>query len=146
MKDLIKVIEQESYEYSDPITQFLECLFVRYDFEGAQQKLSECEEVLEHDYFLSALKDEFVENARCAAALPPVLLRLTLYRFRILCCLFMGYCPATFSSGRWGAAKRQLWFHAMLVWYVCVGVYVCTCMRTCVHSRVRMRRRGGGHV
>ena len=36
MKDLIRVIEQESYEYSDPITQFLECLFVRYDFEGAQ--------------------------------------------------------------------------------------------------------------
>ena len=29
MKDLIRVIEQESYEYSDPITQFLECLFVR---------------------------------------------------------------------------------------------------------------------
>lgn len=36
MKDLMRVIEQESYEYSDPITQFLECLFVRYDFEGAQ--------------------------------------------------------------------------------------------------------------
>lgn len=36
MKDLIRVIEQEAYEYSDPITQFLECLFVRYDFEGAQ--------------------------------------------------------------------------------------------------------------
>lgn len=39
MKDLIRVIEQEAYEYSDPITQFLECLFVRYDFEGAQVKL-----------------------------------------------------------------------------------------------------------
>jgi translation initiation factor 3 subunit E len=64
MKDLIKVIEQEAYEYSDPITQFLDCLFVRYDFEGAQQKLVECEEVLDHDYFLSALKEEFVENAR----------------------------------------------------------------------------------
>jgi translation initiation factor 3 subunit E len=36
MKDLIRVIEQEAYEYTDPITQFLECLFVRYDFEGAQ--------------------------------------------------------------------------------------------------------------
>ena len=36
MKDLMRVIEQEAYEYSDPITQFLECLFVRYDFEGAQ--------------------------------------------------------------------------------------------------------------
>lgn len=40
MKDLIRVIEQEAYEYSDPITQFLECLFVRYDFEGAQVRRS----------------------------------------------------------------------------------------------------------
>ena len=29
-----------------------------------QVKLRECEEVLENDYFLAALKDEFVENAR----------------------------------------------------------------------------------
>ena len=40
MKDLIRFIEQEAYEYSDPITQFLECLFVRYDFEGAQVRRS----------------------------------------------------------------------------------------------------------
>jgi translation initiation factor 3 subunit E len=64
MKDLIKVIEQESYEYSDPITEFLQCLFIDFDFEGAQQKLKECEEVLDHDYFLTAMKAEFVENAR----------------------------------------------------------------------------------
>jgi hypothetical protein len=30
----------------------------------AQVKLRECEEVLENDYFLAALKEEFVENAR----------------------------------------------------------------------------------
>lgn len=29
-----------------------------------QVKLKECEEVLENDYFLAALKDDFVENAR----------------------------------------------------------------------------------
>ncbi len=40
MKDLIRVIQQEAYEYSDPVTQFLECLFVRYDFEGAQARMS----------------------------------------------------------------------------------------------------------
>jgi hypothetical protein len=45
LKDLIRIIQQESYEYSDPITRFLQCLFVDYDFEGAQQKLKECEEV-----------------------------------------------------------------------------------------------------
>ena len=46
------------------MTEFLECLFVRYDFEGAQHKLAQCEEVLDGDFFLSALREEFVENAR----------------------------------------------------------------------------------
>jgi len=45
LKELIKVIQQERYTYSDPVTEFLECLYVNYDFEGAQQKLRECEEV-----------------------------------------------------------------------------------------------------
>jgi hypothetical protein len=45
LKELIKVIQQEHYTYRDPITEFLECLYVNYDFEGAQQKLRECEEV-----------------------------------------------------------------------------------------------------
>ena len=45
LKELIKVIQQERYTYSDPVTEFLECLYVNYDFEGAQKKLRECEEV-----------------------------------------------------------------------------------------------------
>jgi len=36
---------QESYTYRDPITEFLECLYVNFDFDGAQQKLRECETV-----------------------------------------------------------------------------------------------------
>eukprot|EP00775_Hariotina_reticulata_P011661 gene11661-11804_t len=64
LRDLIKVIQQESYEYSDPITQFLECLFVHYDFDGAQHKLLECESVIDNDYFLTAIKAEFLESAR----------------------------------------------------------------------------------
>lgn len=48
LKDLVKVIQQEQYTYRDPITEFLECLFVNYDFERAQQKLFECEEVNFH--------------------------------------------------------------------------------------------------
>lgn len=54
----------QAYEYADPVTEFLECLFVRYDFQGAQHKLAECEAVLDGDFFLSALREEFVENAR----------------------------------------------------------------------------------
>jgi len=64
MKELIKVIQQEAYEYSDPITEFIECLFVNYDFDGAQQKLIECEALIDHDYFLTAIKADFLENAR----------------------------------------------------------------------------------
>ena len=36
---------QESYIYKDPITEFLECLYVNFDFDSAQQKLRECETV-----------------------------------------------------------------------------------------------------
>jgi translation initiation factor 3 subunit E len=36
---------QEEYNYSDPITELLMCLHVRYDFDGAQEKLRECREV-----------------------------------------------------------------------------------------------------
>lgn len=64
LKDLIKIIQQESYEYRDPITEFIESLYVKFDFEGAQRKLKECEEVLSNDFFLVATKMEFIENAR----------------------------------------------------------------------------------
>lgn len=36
---------QESYTYGDPITEFVECLYVNFDFDGAQKKLRECESV-----------------------------------------------------------------------------------------------------
>ena len=45
LKELIKVIQEEQQTYKDPITEFLECLYVNYDFNGAQQKLIECEQV-----------------------------------------------------------------------------------------------------
>eukprot|EP00124_Ichthyophonus_hoferi_P000808 Ihof_evm14s33 gene=Ihof_evmTU14s33 len=64
VKDLVKAIQQESYRYQDPITEFLECLFVNFDFDGAQQKLRECEQVLYNDFFLVSCRDEFIENAR----------------------------------------------------------------------------------
>ncbi|XP_013420779.1 eukaryotic translation initiation factor 3 subunit E [Lingula anatina] len=64
LKDLVKVIQQESYTYRDPITEFLECLYVNFDFDGAQQKLRECESVLVNDFFLVACLDDFIENAR----------------------------------------------------------------------------------
>ncbi|RVX09751.1 Eukaryotic translation initiation factor 3 subunit E [Vitis vinifera] len=59
----------------DPITEFLACVYVNYDFDGAQKKMRECEEVILNDPFLGKrveegsfstvpLRDEFLENAR----------------------------------------------------------------------------------
>ncbi|XP_037932587.1 eukaryotic translation initiation factor 3 subunit E [Teleopsis dalmanni] len=64
LKDLIKVIQQESYTYRDPITEFLECLYVNFDFEGARLKLHECQTVIFNDFFIVACLNEFVEDAR----------------------------------------------------------------------------------
>jgi len=64
MPDLVKIIQQESYTYRDAVTEFMECLFVNFDFEGAQTKLRECEATLLNDFFLVGIKDEFIENAR----------------------------------------------------------------------------------
>jgi len=64
MKELVKVIQQEAYTYRDPITEFVECLYVNFDFDGAQRKLRECETVLDNDFFLVACLEDFIENAR----------------------------------------------------------------------------------
>ncbi|KAL4690948.1 hypothetical protein H8959_013909 [Pygathrix nigripes] len=64
LKDLVKVIQQESYTYKDPITEYVECLYVNFDFDGAQKKLRECESVLVNDSFLVACLEDFIENAR----------------------------------------------------------------------------------
>lgn len=64
LKDLIKVIQQESYTYRDPITEFLEHLYVNFDFEGARSKLHECQTKLNHDFFFLQWLPEFIESAR----------------------------------------------------------------------------------
>ncbi|KAL4450235.1 hypothetical protein ABPG77_010904 [Micractinium sp. CCAP 211/92] len=64
LADLKRVISQEAYEYSDPVTEFVRCLFVECDFDGAQEQLAKCEEVLDGDFFLVAAKDAFMEAAR----------------------------------------------------------------------------------
>lgn len=64
LKDMVKVIQQECYTYKDPITEFLEALYVNFDFDDAQMKLAECEKILATDFFLMSSRDEFIENAR----------------------------------------------------------------------------------
>ncbi|KAJ2284852.1 eukaryotic translation initiation factor 3 subunit E, partial [Coemansia sp. RSA 2706] len=64
MQDLVKIIEQVAYMYRDPVTEFIEALYVDFDFDRAAQKLDECEAVLENDFFLTHAVDDFIENAR----------------------------------------------------------------------------------
>ncbi|KAL2370916.1 eukaryotic translation initiation factor 3 subunit E [Blastomyces gilchristii SLH14081] len=64
LKDLIRVVRQEQYEYQDPITDFIKALYIDFDFEEAQKKLGEAEEVLRNDFFLVAAADSFVDAAR----------------------------------------------------------------------------------
>ena len=53
-----------TYMYSDPILQFLTCLYTDFDFEASQQKLLECEQLFSNDFFIMAAKHEFMKNAR----------------------------------------------------------------------------------
>lgn len=64
LKDLVRVVKQENYEYNDPVTDFIKALYLDFDFEEAQKKLSEAEEVLKSDFFLSSAAEAFVEAAR----------------------------------------------------------------------------------
>ncbi|KAL2404909.1 Eukaryotic translation initiation factor 3 subunit E [Exophiala dermatitidis] len=64
LKDLVRVVKQEVYEYQDPITEFVKALYIDFDFEGAQKKLSEAEGILRGDFFLGSSTDAFMEAAR----------------------------------------------------------------------------------
>jgi translation initiation factor 3 subunit E len=64
LNDLVRVLQQETHSYKDPITEFLEDLYANFDFDAAQKKLRECENVLMNDFFLVSCRNEFMENAR----------------------------------------------------------------------------------
>ncbi|EGC36403.1 hypothetical protein DICPUDRAFT_31942 [Dictyostelium purpureum] len=61
---LIRVVEQESYVYRDPVTAFISNLFVKFNFDEAQAQLTLCEKVLKNDFFLHTCVEEFMENSR----------------------------------------------------------------------------------
>ena len=64
LKDLVRVIDREHDLRDDPVTTFLECLYVKFDFEGAQKTLAKCDVALRADYFLCNCADAFMEDAR----------------------------------------------------------------------------------
>ncbi|KAF8906306.1 eIF3 subunit 6 N terminal domain-containing protein [Gymnopilus junonius] len=64
IREVVKVIQTEEYQYADPVTSFLKELYIEFDFEAAQRELSLAEEVVGNDFFLNEFKDEFLDNAR----------------------------------------------------------------------------------
>lgn len=64
LKDLVRVVRQEGYECNDPVTDFIKSLYIDFDFEEAQKRLSEADEVLRGDFFLNGSADAFMEAAR----------------------------------------------------------------------------------
>ena len=64
LKELIRTLKQEVYQYQDPVTEFVMYLYSQYNFDKAHEMLSLCQEVMETDYFLCHGRDAFVQNAR----------------------------------------------------------------------------------
>lgn len=64
LKDIVRYVRQESYEYVDPITQFVSALYIAHDFNAAREALHEAAEVCRSDFFLASSADAFIEAAR----------------------------------------------------------------------------------
>ncbi|KAF8466542.1 eukaryotic translation initiation factor 3 subunit 6 [Russula ochroleuca] len=64
IREVVKVVQLEEYQYSDPVTKFLKELYVEFDFEAAQRQLQLAERVVANDFFLSETREEFLDNAR----------------------------------------------------------------------------------
>lgn len=64
LKDVVRIVRQEAYEYTDPVTEFVRALYIDFDFEEAQRQLGLAEEVLRSDFFLAAAAERFVDAAR----------------------------------------------------------------------------------
>ncbi|KAI0247466.1 eukaryotic translation initiation factor 3, subunit 6 [Lactifluus subvellereus] len=64
IREVVKIVQLEEYQYSDPVTKFLKELYVEFDFEAAQRQLQLAERVVGNDFFLSEYREDFLDNAR----------------------------------------------------------------------------------
>lgn len=66
VRDVIRAVTQEKYQYSDPVTEFLRLLYSEVDFSGARDALLQAKEVLHDDFFLSDddTVEAWIENGR----------------------------------------------------------------------------------
>lgn len=64
IREILQEINLLSYLYSDPVTQFIDSIYDAFDFDIAQQKLAECQKLLQSDFFLHSHVDRFMHEAR----------------------------------------------------------------------------------
>jgi len=64
IRDIVKIVQTEEYQYHDPVTSFLKELYSDFDFEAAQKELKEAEKVVADDFFLIEFREDFMDNAR----------------------------------------------------------------------------------
>lgn len=63
LKDIIKAVEIENYEYNDPFTNLIQNLFIDFKFNKLNEILNNIEILIEIDFFINHLsKDEFINN------------------------------------------------------------------------------------
>eukprot|EP01123_Difflugia_compressa_P015353 TRINITY_DN855_c1_g1_i1.p1 TRINITY_DN855_c1_g1~~TRINITY_DN855_c1_g1_i1.p1 ORF type:complete len:485 (+),score=85.79 TRINITY_DN855_c1_g1_i1:73-1455(+) len=61
-QDIVKQLKLDTINYSDPITEFVRFLYVKYDFKGAERELNKFEQVLKQDFFIATVGDTFLTN------------------------------------------------------------------------------------
>lgn len=64
LREVLLQISLTSYLYSDSITLFLVSLFENFDFDEAQNKLIECQELIKYDFFLQIFMKRFIKESR----------------------------------------------------------------------------------
>lgn len=61
---MVKIVAKKNTKIEDPISKFIELLFVNVDFEASISQLLSLEQVLKNDYFLSSSTDEFMNISK----------------------------------------------------------------------------------
>ena len=101
IRDIVKVIQTEEYQYQDPVTSFLKGLYIEFDFEAAQKALKEAvDAVVGNDFFLGEFKEEFLDNARYLISEAYCRIHQKIDIGRVLCFYSFGEEDIDFSRGR----------------------------------------------
>lgn len=64
LKELVKILQMERYEYEDPIVDSVRALLHDCAMDTVQHQWTPIQTVLQHDYFLVALQHEFETSLR----------------------------------------------------------------------------------